>query len=290
MLLTENGFIIGLVILLCNDFYLKYAFPNVLTGKLSDFAGLFIFPFFISVFIPRPKAIYSLTGLFFVFWKLDLSQSFIDYLSQVTNLGVYRTVDPSDLIALTILPISYRYLQTRKISANQNRLVFSVLISIMSVFSFCATSLPRQTIIAEIKVDKSFELPFSKELVFDQLDFAYGYSNTPDNLTDTLFYLYFKIPDYFADATAIATIKSIGENTTLIKLDSITKYQITGMLFKGIKQSDIDGCKNLKAIDVEDIFQANYIDVLLQRKGKGHGLYFDNKALKDKYILENNLR
>ena len=39
-------FLVGLGILLLNDFYLKYAFSNAFTGKLSDVAGLFIFPFF----------------------------------------------------------------------------------------------------------------------------------------------------------------------------------------------------------------------------------------------------
>lgn len=291
ILLTSNWFIIGLTVLLFNDLYLKYAFPSNLTGKLSDFAGLFIFPFFISVFIPRPKVIYIFTGVFFIFWKMEISQSFINYISQLTNLGFYRTVDSTDLIVLTILPISYKYLQTRKITSHQNRIAFSTFISLISIFSFCATSLPRQTIKVNIKVDKSFELPISKENLFKQLNFGYGFSDTlTRNLTDSLFYLYFQIPDYLAEATAIATIHSYSDEKTIIKLDSITEYQITGRLFKGIKQSNIDGCKNLNSEELEKLFQSNYIDILLQNKKSERGLYFDNKELKDEHIEKNNYR
>ena len=60
-------FIAGLITLLMNDFYLKYAFSNVLTGKLSDFAGLFIFPFFFSAVKPQSKkTIYLATAAVFV--------------------------------------------------------------------------------------------------------------------------------------------------------------------------------------------------------------------------------
>ncbi len=280
--LTSNWFIIGLVLLLFNDFYLKYAYPGFLSGKLSDFAGLFIFPFFIAVFIPKPKAVYILTGLFFVFWKLSFSQPFINYIAQLTDLGLYRTVDPTDLIALAILPISYKYLQTRNITGNQNRLAFSTFIAVVSIFSFCATSVPERILKTDIQVQKFYELPMSKEDVFKQLNPAHSFSDTlSKNLTDTLFYLYFDIPDYLAKATAIAKINSFGDAKTIIKLEKITEYRITGTLFKDIKQSYIDGCKNLKPTDLEKFFQSNFIDILLQNKKSERGLYFDNKELKD---------
>lgn len=46
-------FLVCLALLLCNDFWLKEEFSNVITGKLSDFTGLFIFPFFWSAFFPK---------------------------------------------------------------------------------------------------------------------------------------------------------------------------------------------------------------------------------------------
>ena len=42
-LILNPYFIIGLSVLLLNDFYLKAAYGNFVTGKLSDFAGLPIF-------------------------------------------------------------------------------------------------------------------------------------------------------------------------------------------------------------------------------------------------------
>ena len=42
-ILGSPGFLIGLSLLLTNDFVLKEQFHNGFTGKLSDFAGLFVF-------------------------------------------------------------------------------------------------------------------------------------------------------------------------------------------------------------------------------------------------------
>jgi len=42
-LVLNSYFVIGLIVLILNDFYLKYEYGNFVTGKLSDFAGLLIF-------------------------------------------------------------------------------------------------------------------------------------------------------------------------------------------------------------------------------------------------------
>ena len=41
----------AVALLLLNDHVLKQAFPSILTGKLSDFAGLFFFPFLLAVLV-----------------------------------------------------------------------------------------------------------------------------------------------------------------------------------------------------------------------------------------------
>ncbi len=41
--------ILSILVLLLNDHLLKAAAPSALTGKLSDFAGLFFFPFLVGV-------------------------------------------------------------------------------------------------------------------------------------------------------------------------------------------------------------------------------------------------
>ncbi len=77
-ILASPLFILFLVLLLVNDFYLKGAFHNALTGKLSDFSGLFIFPIFWSAIFPKRKAlIFIATALLFAFWKSEYSTGLI---------------------------------------------------------------------------------------------------------------------------------------------------------------------------------------------------------------------
>lgn len=278
-------FLVSLTLLLLNDFYLKYHYPSVLTGKLSDFAGLFIFPFFFSAFFKKQsRHIYILTGLLFIFWKSSLSQPFIDWLCNLTTLGFYRTVDPTDLIALTVLPFSYFSFQKRTLEQIRTSFSFSLLVCAVSVFSFCATTLPRQGVQADTKSSKIYLLPITKEVLFSKLNAGHGYSDTlQKNLQDSLFYLYFCIPDFYADVTAISEIISIGKDSVSISLDSITKYEITGRLFKGVRQENIDSCKNLKAEQLEKYFEENYLDIISGAKKSDYPIYFDNKEILDSY-------
>lgn len=54
-------------------FFLKPWLANGFTGKLSDFAGLFAFPFFWAALVPRWRvAIYLGTAVAFTIWKLPV--------------------------------------------------------------------------------------------------------------------------------------------------------------------------------------------------------------------------
>ncbi|HMG92583.1 MAG TPA: hypothetical protein VK589_21145 [Chryseolinea sp.] len=131
-------FLICLALLLLNDFYLKAQFHNGLTGKLSDFCGLFLFASFWSAFLPRKKPeVYFLTALIFVVWKSPYSQSLIDLFSR-TFYTINRTVDITDLIALVILPIGFFYNPENTLKPKVNPL----LVAAVSFFAFCATSVP----------------------------------------------------------------------------------------------------------------------------------------------------
>ena len=69
----------ALALLLLNDFVLKPAFHNALTGKLSDFAGLFLFAVFWIAVFPRHRGLVVLaTAAGFVFWKSPAAQPLID--------------------------------------------------------------------------------------------------------------------------------------------------------------------------------------------------------------------
>src|ERR1044071_6805827 len=110
LLLASSGFLIGLSLLLLNDLVLKEQFHNELTGKLSDFAGLFVFPLFWTAFFPRQRRIvFIATAGFYVFWKSGYSQFLIEGWNSLPFFGIQRTVDYTDLLALLILPLSYSY-------------------------------------------------------------------------------------------------------------------------------------------------------------------------------------
>jgi|GEM_PF-977524 len=148
-LLLSPGFLFGLLLLLANDLIFKAAFHNALTGKLSDFAGLFVFPIFWTAFAPRRKrAIYFLTALGFLFWKSVSAQPLIDYWNELQVFYIHRTIDLTDLAALIALPFSYLYgqRQQRDFSSSKNiassfaaQRVATCGIILISVFAFTAT-------------------------------------------------------------------------------------------------------------------------------------------------------
>lgn len=137
-ILTSSWFLIGLAILLLNDFILKGYYGNWLTGKLSDFAGLFIFPIFWTAFFPRyKKQIFLLTALIFILWKSEFSSFLINYWNIVSWYNIGRVVDYTDLIALVSLPMAY-YFHSRK---NIIHLRFNpAFLAGLSFFAFASTS------------------------------------------------------------------------------------------------------------------------------------------------------
>ncbi|MNJ95478.1 hypothetical protein D3C87_131900 [compost metagenome] len=137
--LTSLPFLICLALLMLNDFYLKEAFHNTFTGKLSDFCGLFIFSIFWSAFLPKRKlAIFILTGLLFIYWKSSYSSTFIEFFSTYI-FPIQRVVDPTDLLALIVLPLAWYSLNSFTFSIN----FYPQFIAALAFFAFCASSAPR---------------------------------------------------------------------------------------------------------------------------------------------------
>lgn len=111
-LLLNWIFLPSLLVLALNDHFFKDGCPGWLTGKLSDFAGLLIFPLFLAYLFPgQARAMPLLTGLFFIFWKSPLSTSCIGWYNSFAPIGITRTIDYSDLLALAVLPLSYQLIQ-----------------------------------------------------------------------------------------------------------------------------------------------------------------------------------
>jgi len=143
-ILTTIWFISGLTILLFNDFLFKGLYGNLLTGKISDFAGLFIFPLFWTALIPKHKIkIFWITGLLFIFWKSPYSQFFLEIWNSFGVIKLNRVVDYSDLMALTVLPVAF-YIETIKDKLYKLKLTPLVPI-IVSAFAFIATVKSSQT-------------------------------------------------------------------------------------------------------------------------------------------------
>lgn len=107
-IISSYWFLGALFLLLLNDFILKQTFHNWFTGKLSDFAGLFMFPLFLSIFFPKSiKHILVATALFFIYWKSSFSTNFIEFFNDLSSYQIARVVDYTDLLALTVLPFAY---------------------------------------------------------------------------------------------------------------------------------------------------------------------------------------
>ncbi len=114
-----NTWVLGAVALTAlNDHLLKEAYPGVITGKISDFTGLFFFPFFLCALIEfcariqfsrRVFLLAQLTStlLFLVFKYESHAREFLTALFEEYLFAIQITPDPTDLVALIALPIAY---------------------------------------------------------------------------------------------------------------------------------------------------------------------------------------
>jgi len=103
--LCSKLFLLGLVILILNDHYFKLAYPNWFTGKVSDFAGLFILPIFLSTVSEKSiRSNYLVTALIFLVWKSPIIEPLIAA-GKATGISFHRTVDYTDVIGARHSPV-----------------------------------------------------------------------------------------------------------------------------------------------------------------------------------------
>lgn len=242
-------FIASVLLLLLNDFYLKQAYGNVLTGKLSDFAGLFAFPFFFScLFANHKKLIHLATVFLFVWWKSTFSQPYIDLVNGI-GIPIGRVVDFSDNMALLSVLASYLLFTKTKAISSIKPIMKWAIISV-SVFSFVATQLPPRAALEYTSVDKQYEftMPIGEFIVrFNRLqkkeiekmtcqDCYYGYFDEESQVFystegDTLTYLIdiakhkdsdtIRFNNYFAGFQ----IYSKNNDSTILKLIDIVTFE-----------------------------------------------------------------
>ena len=105
--LASPAFIAALALLVVNDFALKPLFHNALTGKLSDFAGLFALTLFVATLWPKHRrpAAWAIAAAF-TFWKTSYAEPLIEALNSVSPFALGRTVDLADLMALPMIPLA----------------------------------------------------------------------------------------------------------------------------------------------------------------------------------------
>lgn len=113
-------FSIGLLLL--NDHVLKVAVPSWLTGKLSDFAGLFFFPFVLAATLSivtdrlriSPRKLgwlaFGITAVWFAAMKTTVWGNALteDLLARLLGFPAQIVLDPTDLIALPMLIPAWR--------------------------------------------------------------------------------------------------------------------------------------------------------------------------------------
>jgi hypothetical protein len=109
--LASPGFVLALVLLILNDHLLKRVYPGVLTGKLSDVAGLVVAPLLLGVLLtawrvrrPLPVAI-ALTGVGFTLTKASAAGAALA--STAWNLTGVPTLIRADVTDLLALPALY---------------------------------------------------------------------------------------------------------------------------------------------------------------------------------------
>ncbi|SOE22232.1 hypothetical protein SAMN06298216_2680 [Spirosomataceae bacterium TFI 002] len=223
-------FLVALTILLLNDFYFKTTFHNAFTGKLSDFAGLLIFPWFWSLFFPKmAKPIYFATALFFVFWKLDASTSIINLLNETIGASFYRVLDLSDIFALTILPVSFLLFQKSKEGISQLKVGLKVGVSSLALFSFFATSQPRIVVEPNWEFSESYVLPYSKEFIFKQrMNARLGATNV-DSLISVQDKFRFNYNGGKYLLTFNGAVLPIDSSRSIFRLENLINYTIIGV-------------------------------------------------------------
>lgn len=149
--LQHPATLLSIFILLLNDHFLKRSVPSWVTGKLSDFAGLFFFPFFLTAIIGmalwklRPNVrtigVFTMGIVAIIFILLKTIVGFNLLCTKVTGnlLGypVHFALDPTDLTALIMLLPAW-IIWTRPRSESSRKLAWAALS--IAAFASLATS------------------------------------------------------------------------------------------------------------------------------------------------------
>ena len=157
---------IGILCLFLNDRLWKYEYGNLLTGKLSDFIGLFTFPLFLAILVPNIKQLISISiGVLFIFWKSPLSSQLIEKWNSYQIFELTRVIDKTDFIALLMIPLVHTLIMNYQITRVRTFLkesipkVILVPALLLTTFIFCSTSVPEPAYPkGDILIEETYQL------------------------------------------------------------------------------------------------------------------------------------
>jgi len=254
-LIVNPYFVLGLILLILNDFYFKYEYGNFITGKLSDFAGLFIFPIFVATIIPKSKkSISIIIGIGFIIWKLPLFTPIVEMINQLPFVAIHRVVDYTDYMALLILPLSHYLINyhenspIKKIERMKHFAKYTLLG--ISFFVFCATSYVRPCMEmpqGTIYIGKSYTIKMPKDTVISTIQrLGYNcdfYEGFPVEYNSSMTYYQTDNIILYEGATITDTIASV--KYELVEINS-NKTKITIINVTLPKDGNIQNWKTLK--------------------------------------------
>ena len=220
-------FLTGLLLLFVNDHFLKWEYHNWLTGKLSDFVGLLIFPFFLAFLFPKfAKWMTLVTGLLFIFWKSPLSENLIEFYNQLAIIPITRVVDYTDLLALPMLFFAYQFIkkmETDDLYKMPKLRISPYVILLLSTFVFMATSPPPSMFYTftqgNVPVGSKFKVAYSLPYIKEKLDNSDMKLDSCKTYT-ILFQTLKREPNFATDSIIICHVKQyVLEKDTMQNLD-----------------------------------------------------------------------
>ena len=187
----------ALCLLVLNDHWLKTAdlVPGWLTGKLSDFAGLVVAPLLAMELIRarrRSERLIAFSAPVVVFVAINLSPAFARMVEEamgVVGISWRIWTDPTDLIALLVLPLAWKlanepisYEPREKVSFTQRVMLA------LGAFACMATSVPTEQMSSAYIVNHTGEpLDVRVELTLANVDCDALSGNIREALSPDLF-------------------------------------------------------------------------------------------------------
>lgn len=150
-------FFVSLLTLLLNDYYLKGAYSNWTTGKLSDFSGIFLVSLVLFAVAPsRRRLCGGAVAILFTLWKSPMADPLIDLMRGFGIIGFGRVVDYSDLIALVMIPLAALTVKRQRCPVPlKPRLQTVLAIPAIAVFVFAVTGTSYATFSHKYTIQKS---------------------------------------------------------------------------------------------------------------------------------------